>query len=145
MSAKHYLSTAAVALALAGASACTPPPEEPTTPMLTGAVWELQQIQYNNDTQLVPDAPENYAIEFLEDGSVGIQADCNRVLGEYTTDNSSISITLGPSTLAACGPDSKDTEFLQALDGAVIYFFQNEDLFLDIQYDTGTMQFSAAD
>ena len=76
-------------------------------------------------------------VEFLDDGQLGIQADCNRVLGEYVGESGILDITLGPSTLAACGPDSIDTEFTRALSNASLYFFQDGDLFIDLIYDSG--------
>lgn len=138
------ISAAALSLVLLGAGACSPPPEPEAAPSLTGTVWQLQQIQYNDDTLLVAEPPESYTIEFLENGQVGVQADCNRVLGEFTTtDDSRLTITLGPSTLAACPPESIDTQFVEALSSAAIYFFQEGDLYIDLKYDSGTMQFSA--
>jgi heat shock protein HslJ len=131
-------------LAMVGVAACTPPQAPIDDPMLTDSVWQLQQIQYNNDTLVVPSDPANYTVEFLEDGQLGIQADCNRVLGEYVGENGILDITLGPSTLAACGPDSIDTEFTQALSSASLYFFQDGDLFIDLIYDSGTMRLSPA-
>jgi uncharacterized lipoprotein YbaY len=114
------------------------------TPMQMNTVWQLQRIQYNNDTVLAPNSPENYTIEFMEDGQLSIRADCNQVLGTFTETGNSMAIALGPSTLAACGPDSIDQQYVQALGGAATYFFQDGDLFIDIMADTGTMQFSAA-
>ena len=55
-----------------------------------------------------------------------------------------LDITVGALTRAACPPGSISNEFVQALDGAVIYFFQDGKLFMDIRYDTGTMRFRAA-
>ena len=102
-------------------------------PSLLRSVWELQQITYNNDTTLQPEAPSRYTIEFLEDGTVCIRADCNIVRGTYLQDlQSGFSITPGPSTLAACPPDSDDREFLQALSSAALYFFRDIDLYLDL-------------
>lgn len=112
--------------------------------MLTDTVWQLQQIQYNDGTLLAPDAPENYTVEFMEDGQLAVQADCNRVLGEFTGDSSSLAITLGASTLAACGPNSLNAQFTQALSNAALYFFQDDDLLIDLKFDSGTMQFSPA-
>ena len=71
-------------------------------PMLTGSVWQLQQIQFGDGTVVTPSDPANYTVEFLDDGQLGIQADCNRVLGEYVGESGILDITLGPSTLAAC-------------------------------------------
>lgn len=142
-----FYRTAAVTtatLAMVGSTACTPPKTPMDEPTLTGTVWQLQQIQYNDDTLVVPDNPANYTVEFLEDGQLSAQSDCNRVLGEYTGEDGILEITLGPSTLAACGPGSIETEFNQALSNAALYFFQADDLFIDLAFDSGTMQFSPA-
>lgn len=109
---------------------------------LIGTVWQLEQIQYNNDTLIEPSALGDYTIEFMEDGQLSIRADCNQALGSFTEDGSSLSIDLGPTTLAACGPDSVDAEYLQALNSTGTYFFQDGKLFVDLQADTGTIQFS---
>jgi heat shock protein HslJ len=138
------ISATAVSLVWLGSAACTPPKTPMDEPMLTDTVWQLQQIQFNDGTLLTPDNPANYAVEFMADGQLGVQADCNRVLGEFTEDGSSLAITLGPSTLAACGPESIDTEFTQSLSNAALYFFQADDLFIDLAFDSGTMQFSPA-
>jgi heat shock protein HslJ len=129
---------------MVGSAACVAPDMPADEPMLTDTVWQLQQIQYNDGTLITPSDPANYTIEFMEDGQLGVQADCNRVLGEYTGDDGILEITLGPSTLAACGPDSIDTEFTRALSNASLYFFQDDDLFVDLAFDSGTMQFSPA-
>lgn len=109
---------------------------------LVGTVWQLEQIQYNNDTLIEANPPSDYTLEFMGDGQISIRTDCNQALGSFTEDGSSVSIDLGPTTLAACGPESVDSEYLQALNSAGIYFFQDEKLFIDLQADTGTMQFS---
>jgi heat shock protein HslJ len=86
----------------------------------------------------------NYTVQFNPDGQVAIQADCNQVSGSYTAEGSALSITLGPSTLAACGPQSLGDQFLAQLGGAAIYFFQEGSLFVDLLADSGTMQFDGA-
>ncbi|MEM8505943.1 MAG: YbaY family lipoprotein [Cyanobacteria bacterium P01_D01_bin.1] len=109
---------------------------------LTGTLWQLEQIQYNNDEQIAP-TEGDYTIEFMPDGQLSIRADCNQVLGEFTTDGDrSLSVALGPATLAACGPESVDSEYLQALQSVSSYFFEEGDLYIDLQADTGTMRFS---
>lgn len=109
---------------------------------LIGTVWQLEQIRYNNDTQVVTDNPSDYTIEFMDDGHLSIRADCNRAMGSFTEKDSSLSVELGPTTLAACGPESVASDYLQGLQNAVIYFFQDGKLFIDLQADAGTMQFS---
>jgi heat shock protein HslJ len=85
--------------------------------------------------------PTRYSILFDADGTATIQADCNSVHATYTTDGSSISIVPGPSTMAACPDDSQADQFLAELSSAVIYFVQNNNLYLDLPVDSGTMRF----
>ncbi len=82
---------------------------------ITGVVWQWETVtnQDTNETTTVPD-PENYTIEFKEDGTFTGQADCNSISGTYST-ASGFSITLGPSTLAFCGEASLDTVYLDLL------------------------------
>jgi len=56
-------------------------------------------------------------------------------------DKKSIAITLGSSTMMACGPKSLDQQFLKDLEGAAIWFLQKGYLHLDIKFDPGTMNF----
>ncbi|MFH7241697.1 MAG: META domain-containing protein [Spirulina sp.] len=112
---------------------------------LVGTVWELQQIQMNDGTQFVADPPQNYTVEFSEAGEVFIQADCNRAAGAFTLEDGMLSITLGPTTTAACPDGSIDTQFLSSLSNANLVFFQGDDMFIDLAFDSGTMQFSPAE
>lgn len=96
----------------------------------------------NNDDQFIPDNPGNYTRQFNPDGTVAIQADCNRVGGSYTLDGSQLTIELGPSTLAACPEGSLGDQFVANLSGANSYFFDGDDLLIDLMFDSGTMRFS---
>ena len=123
-------------------------PEQPAesdgaTPELVGPVWRWTQSQMNDGMIWEPDVPANYTVQFNPDGQVAIQADCNQVSGSYAVAGSRLSITLGPSTLAACGPQSLGDQFLTQLGGAAIYFLQEGSLFIDLLTDGGTMQFDA--
>ena len=103
--------------------------------------WAWDGSRYNNDTEITAADGRNYRLNFQADGSLKILADCNRVLGSYTAEGKSISITLGPTTLMACAPDSQDQQFLRDLEGAAIWFLKKGDLYLDIKADAGTMRF----
>jgi heat shock protein HslJ len=91
--------------------------------------------------------PSRYQIEFLADGAVAVRNDCNRAFGTYTaTAEGSITIEVVGSTMAMCPPDSQDALFVQQLNNAAVYFFQDGGLFIDQAMDSGTMQFrNAAD
>lgn len=82
---------------------------------ITGIVWKWQSVtsQDTNESTTVPN-PENYTIEFKDDGTFTGKADCNSISGTYSTE-SGFSITLGPSTLAFCGEASLDTVYLDLL------------------------------
>jgi heat shock protein HslJ len=112
---------------------------------LVGVLWTWQETQYNNDTETVVEEPERYTLQFQANGSVSIKADCNQVGGTYTADGSSLSIALGPSTMAACPPDSLADEYLLGLTGAASFVFDGQDLIINIMMDAGNMRFAAAD
>lgn len=111
-------------------------------PALTGATWGWFSMADPQGVTAVDD-PSNYTIVFNEDGTANIKADCNNVLANYTVDGSNISILMGPSTLAACAPDSLDQVYLSALSNAAIYFFEDDNLMIDLAADGGTMSFKA--
>lgn len=114
-----------------------------TSGELTGTTWQWSSLTDPNGIIEVPN-PEQYTILFNEDGTLSIKADCNNVLGSYTTEDSSLSIVLGPSTLAACPPESLSDQYLANLASAAIYFFEKGDLLIDLMADAGTMRFTAA-
>lgn len=88
--------------------------------------------------------PERYQIILNSDGSINVQADCNVVSGSYTVDGGTITINLGPSTLAACPEDSLADQFVQNLTAAAIMFFDGPDMLFDLKFDSGTMRFSSS-
>lgn len=62
--------------------------------------------------------------------------------GEYTLDGQTIQIEIGRMTKMACPPDSRNDKFLQYLGAAAIYFFQEDELFIDLKMDSGTLRFN---
>jgi len=103
-------------------------------------------VSFTDPTQQFElDAPEQYTISFNTDGTVNVKADCNNAGGTYTADdNGSLSIVLGPMTLAACPPDSRSDEFIKNLGFVAGFFFEKGFLYLDMMADGGTFQLSAA-
>jgi heat shock protein HslJ len=122
-------------------------PTPPLSASLTGVIW--QWVSFTDPLQQITiEDPSRYTVAFEEavggSGQAVIKADCNDVGATYTVDGSSISIVTGPSTLAACPEDSLDQQYLANLSYAVIFFFDEGDLFLDLFADGGTMRFTAA-
>jgi heat shock protein HslJ len=114
------------------------PPLEPT---LTNVPWEWVSTTDPAQGTVAVNDPSRYVILFNDDGTAYIRADCNTVQTTYTTDGSSISITQGITTLAACPPDSLDSQFLAQLANAAIYFIEGGNLYIDQAADSGTMRF----
>ena len=114
------------------------------SPELEGTTWQWDTFEDTagvNDID-VPD-PENYTLT-MEDGTASIKADCNQVSWTYELDGSSLTFnTLGPSTLAFCGEDSLDSVYLERLGATATYVMDGDQLVLNLQMDSGNMEFSA--
>ena len=109
---------------------------------LTGVVWKWTKSLYNDGKTVTPVDPNRYLVEFLADGTLSITADCNRVGGTYKTEGNHLTITLGPSTLVACPPDSQAPEFTQQLGEVASYLFNGDNLVLEFKLDSGSMTFA---
>lgn len=115
--------------------------EEVDLTALTVTPW--QWISFTNPVeQFELETPKGYVLYFSEDSTVQIKADCNNANGSYTADDSSLTIAIGPMTMAACPEGSRSDQFVQLLGGAAIYFFEDGNLFIDLMADGGTMTFS---
>ena len=89
------------------------------TDSITDTTWQWESVsdRPTGEITTVPD-PENYTLVFREDGTFSGQADCNQISGTYTQEGGFI-LTLGPSTMAFCGEDSLDKQYLELLGGVV--------------------------
>lgn len=117
---------------------------EESSSELVGPIWEWQEFLGGDDSVVTPDDPSRYTIQFSEDGSVGIQADCNRAFGTYEEDGGSLRIQVGGVTRAACPPESLSDQFLEDLGYVRTYVIEDEELYLNLMADAGDMRFSAA-
>ncbi|NKQ36434.1 MAG: META domain-containing protein [Chloroflexi bacterium] len=110
---------------------------------ITNTVWQWAEFQDTAElNDITVDNPENYTITFLADDQVSIKADCNMVNGSYTLDGSSLTIQLGPSTMAFCGEESLDQQFLEKLGFVATYVMDGENLVMNLQADAGNMIFA---
>jgi len=129
-------------LTACGGQAAAPAAAAPDpSAVLMGNTWQWEHFT-DPAQEFKVDVPENYTLEFQEDGTVSIKADCNRAIGSYTIEDSSISIEIGPVTKAMCLPDSRSDQFLKYLGFAAIYFFEDGQLLIDLIADGGTMVFN---
>lgn len=122
------LAVAALSVALA---ACT-------NNSLTGQKWLLAATTASTPAfqgVVPPEWMQKYTIEFAEDGTWSGLADCNAIAGTYTTSGDEISITLGPSTLAACPEESLADLYVAGLSAAKTYKVAAEQLVLGLEGD----------
>lgn len=113
---------------------------------ITGT-WQLVAMTTKTPASqgMVPGSDQDrYVITFNEDGSTEIQADCNRIRGDYeTTDDGGLTITLGPSTLVACPEGSLGPQFADSLAKAETYTADGDSLLIT-DSDGGTLELTAA-
>lgn len=126
--------------------AAAPAPGERITSVVELTAVPVQWLSFTDPTQQFDIAnPENYTIAFNPDGTVNVKADCNNAAGTYTADDSgSLTIQLGPMTLAACPPNSRSDEFVQKLGFVRNFFMENGFVYLDMLADGGTLQLAPA-
>lgn len=111
---------------------------------LLDTVWQLEQIQYMNDTETAPNDPARYTVRFGSDGSLQVRADCNRGVGRYELDG--VALTLAPLALtrALCPPDSIDSEFVRELSNVVSFVLNPDGLYLATAIDVSILHFTPA-
>jgi heat shock protein HslJ len=115
--------------------------ELPTSSSDNVGRWELQAFEMGANTTPIPN-PENYTLEFTDDGRVSIRADCNRCNGSYEARGNQL--TIGPlgCTRAFCGPDSFFDEYVAALQSASSFARSGNELV--ISTSGGTMRFEVS-
>ena len=105
---------------------------------LTGKAWQWMASTVS-EPATIPD-PSLYTITFAEDGTFAAKVDCNQVAGQYTTaDGGAMTVTPGPSTMAACPEGSLSDVYLAALAGVTSYAINGDQLVLTTA--TGTLTF----
>ena len=140
---KHAAFAVAVAAALlaplaARAQEATPVPAT-NAAAPEPVVWQLQLLT-GPEGDLLPEG-RDYTLQFLPDGELLAQVDCNRGRGTWTATDAGIDIGPIATTRMACPPGSIDRQFLEAADAATTWSYAEDSL--AITGDTGaTMTFS---
>ena len=110
-------------------------------PSLTGVVWQWEEFQGGDGAIVAPDDPTKYTLQFEADGTVTGQVACNRGMGTYTVDGSSISIVLA-TTKMACPPGSLDNEFGRYISESNSFVIRNGQFSLALPMDSGIASFN---
>lgn len=109
--------------------------------VLIGPTWKWRQTLAGGNTLQVPD-PNQYTLQFKNNGAVQIQADCNTGSGVYTAGSANLQIQIQQTTRAACPPGSLSDAYIQQLNSAASYFTGGSDLVIQLQ-DGSQMMFGS--
>ena len=134
---------AAVVALLAACSGTSASPSA-SGPALVGPPWQwaASTTPAPASQSVVPD-PENYTLQFAEDGTFSAKADCNQLSGEYEAgDGGALTITPGPMTLALCPAESLSDIYVASL-GLTQSYEINADGQLVLTTSEGTMTFDS--
>lgn len=112
---------------------------------LVGEIWQWVGLRETMPAaqSVIPD-PENYTLTFNEDDTLSIKADCNVALGSYQLTGDQLTISLGPTTLAECGPESSYSQFLTLLEQASGLGMGYGNLVILLADEAGEMYFQRA-
>jgi heat shock protein HslJ len=111
-------------------------------PILPGVVWQWQgNLSSTGEVTIRPDDPSQYTVEFLADGTLALQADCNHATGNVILTGSQLDLQIGGVSELACPSGSLMTPFLADLDQVVSYTIQ-QTLTLALSGGNGVMQFA---
>jgi heat shock protein HslJ len=109
---------------------------------LAGTSWQLVRIMSMDDTVYEPQDRSRYRVEFRQDGSVAILADCNRGMGDWTSESQG-RLEFGPiaSTKALCPPGSLSEKYLAEFQWVRSYVIKESHLFLATMADGSIIEF----
>jgi heat shock protein HslJ len=106
-------------------------------------IWQWQsKVENDPPNQSIITNPQNYTFILLQDGTFFAQADCNNLQGAYSSDAEMLSLTLGITTLAECGPGSFYDQYLQYLQNVAAFGMQETNLVLQLADSAGILTFS---
>ena len=116
--------------------------DEPSAAPLAGTVWRWATFRDAKQDYVVP-ATSPYTLEFGDDGTVVVVADCNTANGTYTVNSDGmLTIAILATTLAACPPGSLGDSFIEYLNQAGPFEVDEAGtLIIQLMADGGTMTF----
>ncbi len=107
---------------------------------LKNTVWRWQSSESATGKTTI-DKPENYQLQFMADGKIGVKVDCNTGGGSYTTEDNNISFVRIFTTKMFCGEKSLDSRFLRGLESARNFRVEGNNLSVGGEGENGTMKF----
>jgi len=112
---------------------------------LGGTSWRLVQIMSMDDTTHTPDDPSLYTLEFLDDGSMRVKADCNMGTGSWTSASpGQLEFGIIAATQAQCAPGSLHDAYMAQFQWVRSYTMKDGHLFLATMADGSIIEFEPA-
>lgn len=112
---------------------------------LLGTTWALERVLLADGDELRPVEPADYTLTLGADGSASLQVDCNRGIGRFELDGSSLVFSPFATTRAFCGPGSLEQRYLEQIAAVVSYAFEDGALVLNTSMDASRLVFRPLD
>ncbi len=112
-------------------------------PQLTGVLWQWDRFLGGRGSGAAPADPSAYTIEFRDDGTVAVRADCNSGTGRFESTPPQLIMSDLSVTEMACPPRSLSDDFVRNLRDVRSFVFRGGQLYLTLMADAGIMIFSA--
>ena len=110
--------------------------------ILAGTAWQLVGIISPDGRKEVPDDRSRYTVEFMDDGSFRLVADCNRGTGSWTAVSpGQLQLGVIAATQAMCLPGSLHDPYMAEFSRVSAYELDNGRLFLATMADDSGLEF----
>ena len=110
---------------------------------LTAQAWSWQETVYFDGTKEYPADSSKFIATFETDGTFSSKTDCNSLSGSYRAKGPGLLFGAMAATEMYCGPDTKESQYADALAKMVNYMITAEgNLVLGLEYDSGSMFFA---
>jgi heat shock protein HslJ len=115
---------------------------EPPELEITDNIWQWEKFISGDGTEEITVVnPEQYMLFLESDGNMYILADCNNGFGSYVLDKNSLLLDIERITRVICEAGSMSDEYVSYITDVTGYYIEDEELFLELEEDKGTMVF----
>lgn len=111
---------------------------------LGGTTWRLVHFQSSDDAigKIIPPNLEKYTLQFMPDGKLAMQLDCNRgtaswKVADVTANSATLTISPVAMTRAMCGPGAIDTRLARDMEFVSSYTMAGGKLHMALKMDSG--------
>lgn len=88
---------------------------------LTGPAWQWLRFEGSDGSVVEPEFPQRYVLQFLPDGGLRGQADCNSLGGTFVQQEFNLAIEAAELSKVACAEDSLAGQFIQTVTQSTTY------------------------